>query len=93
LLSRGLKRDPHKLVLVALLVLVMRVIDLLWMLVPAFTHERFSLKTVLFALIAPIAVGGIWLWFFFGQLSKRALIPINDPQFESVMEQQHAAAH
>jgi hypothetical protein len=93
LLSRSLKRDPHKLVLVALLVLIMRVIDLLWMLIPAFTHEHFSLRTVVFALIAPIAIGGIWLWFFFWQLGKRALIPINDPQFESVMEQQHASGH
>ena len=93
LLSRSLKRNPHKLVLVALLVLVMRVIDLLWMLLPAFTHEHFSFKTFLFAIIAPIAIGGLWLWFFFWQLGKRALIPINDSQFESVMEQQHASGH
>ena len=93
LLSRDLKRDPHKLVFVALLVLVMRVIDLLWMLLPAFTLEHFSLKHLAFALVSTIGVGGLWLWFFFWQLGKRALIPINDPQFESVMEQQHAAGH
>ena len=93
LLSRNLKRDPHKLVLVALLVLLMRIIDLLWVFLPAFTREYFSLRTLVFALIAPIAIGGFWLWFFFWQLGKRALIPINDPQFESVMEQQHASGH
>jgi hypothetical protein len=26
-------------------------------------------------------------------LGKRPLVPINDPQFESVMEQQHAGGH
>jgi len=90
LLSRSLKRNPHQLVLVAGLVLIMRVIDLLWTFLPAF---HFPLKYVVFALISPIAIGGLWLWFFFLQLEKRALIPINDPQFESVMEQQHASGH
>jgi hypothetical protein len=93
LLSRNLKRNPHKLVLVALLVLVMRVVDLLWMLLPAFTRQHFSAKHLLFSFVSVIAIGGVWLWFFFQQLAKRALIPINDPQFESVMEQQHAAGH
>jgi len=93
LLSRDLKRDPHKLVLVAGLVLIMRVIDLLWLFLPAFTHEQFSLKHLVYVLIAPVAIGGFWFWFFFWQLGKRALIPINDPQFESVMEQQHASGH
>ena len=93
LLSRDLKRDPHKLVLVAGLVLIMRVIDLLWLFLPAFTHEQFSFKHLVYALIAPIAIGGFWFWFFFWELGKRALIPINDPQFESVMEQQHASGH
>lgn len=87
LLSRTLKRDPHKLVLVALLILVMRVIDLLWMLKPAFTGGSFSLSWM--DIISPIAFGGLWLAFFFWQLGKRSLVPINDPQFESVLEQAH----
>ena len=40
LLSRSLKRNPRKLVVVAVLILVMRLIDLLWMLVPAFSREH-----------------------------------------------------
>lgn len=88
LLSRGLKRDPRKLVIVALLILVMRFIDLLWMLVPAFTKETFHLSWM--DLVAPIAVGGVWLAYFTSQLSKRSLIPVNDPQYESVLEQAHA---
>ena len=47
LLSRDLKRNPHKLVIIAGLVLVMRVIDLWWMLVPAFSHEHFPAGFVL----------------------------------------------
>jgi len=81
LLSRNLKRDPSKLVLVALLILAMRMIDLLWMLVPAFHGHNWIWLDV----IALFGFGGLWLGIFAWQLGKRALIPINDPQFESVM--------
>ena len=90
LLSRSLKRNPRKLVLVAVLILVMRIIDLLWMLAPAFETEY---KGLLLHLVALIGFGGLWLAFFTSQLSKRSLIPINDPQFESVTEQMHAGGH
>jgi len=92
LLSRNLKRNPRKLVLIAVLVLVMRLVDLYPVLVPAFSHDgKFHFSWMY--IVAPIAIGGIWVWFFLWQLGKRALIPINDPQFESVMEQQHASGH
>lgn len=91
LLSRNLKRNPHRLVIIALLVLGMRVIDLWWMLIPAFTKEKFGLSWM--DIVAPVAVGGLWLSFFAWQLGKRSLIPINDPQFESVMQQQHLSGH
>jgi len=86
LLSRGLKRDPGKLVMVALLILVMRAVDLLWVLVPAFKTRHWILLDV-FALVG---FGGLWLAFFTWQLGKRPLIPINDPQFESTLEQMHS---
>ena len=88
LLSRGLKRDPHKLVIVALLILVMRFVDLLWMIVPAFSREHFHSSWMDIA--APIGLGGLWLAMFSSELGKRSLIPINDPQYESVLEQAHA---
>ena len=81
LLSRDLKRDPRKLVLVAVLILVMRMIDLLWMLVPAFKEHHW----IWLDAIALLGFGGLWLGLFAWQLGKRSLIPINDPQFESVM--------
>lgn len=89
LLSRDIKRNPGKLVLVAVLVLVMRSVDLLWMLAPAFQHRMWILMDV----AALIGFGGIWLAFFTWQLGKRPLIPINDPQFESTLEQMHAGGH
>lgn len=90
LLSRDLKRNPGKLVMIAMLILVMRAVDLLWMLVPAFREEH---RWIWMDLIALVGFGGLWLALFTWQLSKRSLIPINDPQFESVMEQMHAGGH
>jgi hypothetical protein len=91
LLSRDLKRDPQKLVLVACLILVMRAVDLLWVLKPAFPHP--SLKFIWMDLAALIGFGGLWLAMFSWQLGKRNLVPINDPQYESVLEQAHEGGH
>ena len=87
LLSRDLKRNPRRLVLIAILILVMRIVDLLWMLVPAFREEH---RYIWMDVIALIGFGGLWLALFTSQLSKRSLIPINDPQFESVTAQANA---
>ena len=86
LLSRGLKRNPRRLVRVALLIIVMRMVDLIWVLAPAFHHRRWILVDA----AALIGFGGLWLVLFTWQLGKRPLIPINDPQFESTMAQMHA---
>ena len=86
LLSRGIKRSPRSLAMIAVLIIVMRMVDLLWMLGPAFHHRKWIVMDV----VALIGFGGLWLTLFIWQLGKRSLIPINDPQFESTMEQMHA---
>jgi len=89
LLSRSIKRNPRKLVVIAAVILVMRAVDLLWMLVPAFPDHKWIWLDV----ISILGFGGLWLCFFTWQLGKRSLIPINDPQFESTLEQMHAGGH
>jgi len=88
LLSRSIKRNAGKLAIVAVLVLVMRLFDLLWMIAPNFTAEHFHISWM--DVVAPIGIGGLWLTVFTWQLSKRPLIPINDPQYETVLQQAHA---
>jgi hypothetical protein len=90
LLSRNFKRDAGKLVAISILILVMRLFDLFWTIGPSFTGEHFHVSWM--DIVAPIGIGGLWLAVFAWRLSKRPLIPINDPQFETVLEQKHAHA-
>jgi hypothetical protein len=91
LLSRSFKRNARKLVIVAVLILVMRLFDLFWTIAPTWTHEHFHVSWM--DVVAPIAMGGLWLAMFCWALTKRPLVPINDPQYESVLDQRHAHAH
>ena len=84
LLSRSFKRNAGKLVIVAILVLLMRLFDLLWMIAPNFPPEHFHVSWM--DLVAPVAMGGLWLGVFARALTKRPLIPINDPLYETVLE-------
>jgi hypothetical protein len=77
LLSRDLKRNFKLLAGIAVFVLFMRMVDLYWLVAPAFRQGRFGLSWMDFA--APIGLGGIWLAYFLIQLGKCPLMPLNDP--------------
>ncbi len=82
LLSRGLKRSSRLLRRVAVLMLIMRVIDLVYLFAPAVhkaseQHDA-GLSPVDFVTMfgMTIGLGGIWLTYFFMQLRKRPLLPL-----------------
>ena len=87
LLSRDLKRNARKLALLAIVVFVMRFVDLFWIITPTFRREHFGLSFMDIA--APLAMGGLWIAFFAWQLKKRPLLPVNDPYLEQALEQAH----
>jgi len=87
LLSRASKRSAEKLAMLAVLILVMRVFDVIWLIEPAFHREQFHLSWM--DIVAPIGIGGLWLATFAWQLQKRALVPLNDPQLDAALEQVH----
>jgi len=82
LLSRDLKRQSKMLAGVAVLLLVMHWVDLYWNVVPNFSPENLSFHWLDVA--APLALGGLWVWLFVGELRKRPLLPVNDPYLEEV---------
>jgi hypothetical protein len=83
LLSRAAKTSPQKLALLAVLILAMRIVDVIWLVEPSFNREHFQLSWM--DLVAPIAMGGLWIATFAWQLQKRQLVPINDPQLEQAL--------
>jgi hypothetical protein len=87
LLSRAAKKSSEKLARLALLILIMRVLDVIWLIEPAFNPERFHLSWM--DIVAPIGIGGIWVAAFAWRLQTRAMVPLNDPQLEQALEQVH----
>ena len=59
LLSRDLKRNFKLLARIAVFILVMRFVDLYWLVAPDFRKGAFGLSWMDFA--APLGIGGIWL--------------------------------
>ena len=82
LLSRDLKRDTKRLMPVAVLLLVMHWVDYYWNVMPA--HSEGELSFHLLDPVAVIALGGLWVWVFVRELSKRPLLPVGDPYLEEV---------
>jgi hypothetical protein len=83
LLSRAAKQSAKRLGTLALLILIMRVVDVIWLIEPTFNREHFHLSWM--DIVAPIAIGGVWMAAFAWQLQKRSLVPINDPQLEQAL--------
>ena len=83
LLSRKRKRNINSLAKVAVLMLVMHWLDLIWQAGPAFSdHLSFHWLDV----TTLVAVGGLWLAAFTGELRKRPLVPVGEPYLEEALE-------
>jgi hypothetical protein len=83
LLSRTVKRAPELLIKVAAGVLVLRVVDLFWLIAPEF-HET-GLVVHWLDVVLPLSLGAIWMGAFVWQLRGRALLPVHDPQFDEAL--------
>jgi hypothetical protein len=82
LLSRPFKRNIRKLVWVAILLMLMRYLDLFWIIEPNFS-KTFTLTIA--DVVVPIAIGGIWLWYFFRNLASLPLLPAYDTDAHDVL--------
>jgi hypothetical protein len=94
LLQQDLKRKPKRLAMVAVFILFMRFVDMYFLIGPsprlgehAALHVPFAISWM--DIVAPLAVGGIWVWYFLGQLMSRPLVPVMDPFLENAIEHGH----
>jgi hypothetical protein len=95
LLQQNIKRRAKWLAKLAFFILFMRLVDMFYLIAPNpridKTFEKGAFILSWMDLVAPIAIGGIWLWFFFGELKKRPLVPVMDPFLDNAIE--HGKGH
>ena len=94
LLQQDLKRKPKRLAAVAGFILFMRLVDMYFLIGPSPRIGEHASLSVPFTvswmdIVAPLAVGGIWVWYFLGQLMSRPLVPVMDPFLENAIEHGH----
>lgn len=80
LFSQNVKRHSQRLVIVAAIVFLMRFVDVVWLIEPAFDEGKLHFSWM--DPLALIGVGGLWLAVFLQQINARPLLPINDPSFQ-----------
>ena len=88
LLSRDIKRNPGRLAAVAAVIFALRLLDLFWVIAPAF-HGT-VLRVHWLDLVAPVGIGGVWLAAFVSILKSRPLVPLHDPRLETEMAAEHS---
>ncbi|MFN2500933.1 MAG: hypothetical protein ABR530_02855 [Pyrinomonadaceae bacterium] len=94
LLQQDFKRRAKWLALLAIFILIMRLVDMFYLIGPSHRVAAAGIEQGAFYIswldfVAPIAIGGIWLWWFFGELIKRPLFPARDPYFAGAIEHGH----
>jgi hypothetical protein len=86
LLSRDVKRNPSLLSKIAFAIVVMRLIDLIFLIGPGFAHgteggeAHFPIHWMDIAI--PAGLLGVWIFMFARNLRSRPLLPLNDPYFK-----------
>jgi hypothetical protein len=83
LLSRTVKREPQLLVKVAIAILIVRLVDLFWLIAPEFHQTGIAVSWL--DVVLPLTLGSIWLACFIHELRGRAILPIHDPEFDEAL--------
>jgi hypothetical protein len=83
LLSQTIKRNPRTLRMLVLFIIVIRMIDIDWLIEPNFHPEGFFVSWLDFA--ALIGVGGIFVALFLMELAKRPLMPLGAPDLQKTL--------
>ena len=78
LLNRFVKRRIAMLAAVAAWMVVMSLVDLFWLVTPAYNRAGPQFQWM--DGLGVVGIGGIWIWRFLSQLKANPLVPLNDPR-------------
>jgi len=85
LLSQARKKNPNRLIRVAVWILCARMVEMFWIVEPTFRRNGFYLYWTDIA--AFIGVGGIWIYAYLGQLRRRPLLPLRDSRISEPLRE------
>jgi hypothetical protein len=91
LLLRFVKKNPSRLRALAIWIILMRMLDVFWIVAPAFRQR--GLEVYWTDLAALIGLGGIWLAYFIRNLKARPLLASNDPRDTYSLLKAHGHGH
>jgi hypothetical protein len=83
LLSRKVKRNIAALCTVVGVIIVMRWVDLAWVVLPSYYHK--GLRVTWLMICVPLAMGCFWVAAYIWNLKNRPLLPINAPNLERAL--------
>jgi len=83
LLSRTVKREPQMIVKVAIGIMIVRLVDLFWLIAPEFHRDGVWISWL--DILLPTSLFAIWLGCFVWQLRGRAILPLHDPEFDEAL--------
>jgi len=89
LLMRFIKKNPQRLRTLAIWMIIVRIVDVFWIVEPAFRQRGLEIYWTDIAVL--LGLGGIWLWYFIGRLKARPLLVANDPR--NTYSRPHAHGH
>lgn len=85
LFSRWVKQKRAALFIVAIWAILVRVLDLYWIIIPSF--DRVGAQFQVTDLLLLIGLGGIWLGMYLRTLAARPLVPLHDPRLVEAVKQ------
>jgi hypothetical protein len=85
LLMRRIKDRPGTIAVVTILLLIMRFIDVYWLVAPAHYGEHFHFSWI--TIFAFLGIGGLWLAAFIWQLKGQTIIPIHETWVEEAIRE------
>src|SRR5205823_9365230 len=96
LLLRWTKRQFARLTQLAVLVLILRLIDVYWLAGPSSLQSELGLHISWMDFLTPIGIGGIWLAVFSWLLEGLPMLPHLEPldeEYQNESEPGHGEAH
>lgn len=80
MIFRASKRSRIILPIMAVMLLVMRFVDIHWLVLPNLHHDDAAFSWMDFTTM--VGIGGIFVWFFWKRFTAHPLVPIGEPSLE-----------